>query len=109
MPTRRVLSPEPARRPAVSRQRLCVPRPAADAGGILSVVRDLGCLQIDLDMDRRRSRPNVHAMYAEPEPPPTEEARKRVAEAVEALAEFLGAEEIRDTRRIPTPWRDTLR
>lgn len=41
------LTPTLARRLAVSRQRLAGPRPRADAAGILAVVRDLGCLQLD--------------------------------------------------------------
>ena len=36
-----------ARRLAITRQRLAGPRPPANARGILNVVRDLGCLQID--------------------------------------------------------------
>ena len=43
----RTLSPTIARRLAISRQRLAGPRPPADAAGILDVVRDLGCLQLD--------------------------------------------------------------
>jgi len=41
------LSPPLARRLALARQHLAGPRPPADAAGILSVVRDLGCLQLD--------------------------------------------------------------
>src|SRR5919202_1863418 len=43
----RVISPELARRLAIVRQRLAGPRPPADAAGIIEVVRDLGCLQLD--------------------------------------------------------------
>ena len=43
----RILSPTLARRFAITRQRLAGPRPAATAAGILDVVRDLGCLQLD--------------------------------------------------------------
>src|SRR5439155_19135663 len=43
----RVLSPALARRLAIARQRLAGPRPPADAAGIMDVVRDLGCLQLD--------------------------------------------------------------
>ncbi|HUS16692.1 MAG TPA: crosslink repair DNA glycosylase YcaQ family protein [Chloroflexia bacterium] len=41
------LTPTLARRLAITRQRLAGPRPAPDAAGILEVVRDLGCLQLD--------------------------------------------------------------
>lgn len=36
-----------ARRLAITRQRLAGPAPATDAGSMLDVVRDLGCLQLD--------------------------------------------------------------
>ncbi len=41
------ISPETARRLAITRQRLAGKQPNPDAESILSVVRDLGCLQID--------------------------------------------------------------
>ncbi|MBI3244052.1 MAG: YcaQ family DNA glycosylase [Chloroflexi bacterium] len=41
------LSPTLARRLAITRQRLAGPRPAPDSNGIMDVVRDLGCLQLD--------------------------------------------------------------
>lgn len=42
-----VLTPTIARRLAVTRQRLSGPRASADSAGILDVVRDIGCLQLD--------------------------------------------------------------
>ena len=45
--TIRKLSPTLARRLAITRQRLAGPRPSNDVNGILEVVRDLGCLQLD--------------------------------------------------------------
>jgi uncharacterized protein len=49
MPPRatRVVSVATARRLAISRQRLAGQRPAGDADGIMEVLRDLGCLQLD--------------------------------------------------------------
>ena len=47
MPSSLVVSPAVARRMAVTRQRLAGPSPSPDAGGIMEVVRDLGCLQLD--------------------------------------------------------------
>lgn len=41
------LSPALARRLAITRQRLAGPRPAPDAEGVMNIVRDLGCLQLD--------------------------------------------------------------
>jgi uncharacterized protein YcaQ len=36
-----------ARRLAITKQRLAGPRPPADTHGIMEVIRDLGCLQLD--------------------------------------------------------------
>lgn len=41
------LTPTQARRLAITRQRLAGPPPAASPEGLLGVVRDLGCLQLD--------------------------------------------------------------
>jgi uncharacterized protein YcaQ len=41
------LTPTLARRLAVTRQRLAGPRPEATPAGIMEVIRDIGCLQID--------------------------------------------------------------
>lgn len=41
------LTPALARRLAITRQRLAGPRPPDNAAGILDVMRDLGCLQLD--------------------------------------------------------------
>ena len=43
----RSISPTVARRLALTRQRLAGPRPSDDETGIVDVVRDIGCLQID--------------------------------------------------------------
>jgi uncharacterized protein YcaQ len=43
----RTISATTARRLAITRQRLAGPSGKRDAGGILNVVRDLGCLQLD--------------------------------------------------------------
>jgi len=41
------ITPRTARRLAIVRQRLAGPRPTPDRSGIMEVVRDLGCLQVD--------------------------------------------------------------
>lgn len=43
----RTITLETARRLAIIRQRLAGPRSVSDAGGILNLIRDLGCLQLD--------------------------------------------------------------
>jgi uncharacterized protein YcaQ len=47
MATMRTISPTTARRLAIARQRLAGPKVCPDADGMLDVVRDLGCLQLD--------------------------------------------------------------
>ncbi len=42
-----VISSTLARRLAITRQHLAGPRPSADSSGLMEVVRDLGCLQLD--------------------------------------------------------------
>lgn len=42
-----ILTPTLARRLAVTRQRLAGPRPEATPAGIMEIMRDIGCLQID--------------------------------------------------------------
>ncbi len=43
----RTLTATDARRLAITKQRLAGPQPSPDAAGMLQVVRDLGCLQLD--------------------------------------------------------------
>src|SRR5215213_2854586 len=47
MSTIRTISPTTARRLTVSRQRLAGPQVCPDVEGMMGVVRDLGCLQLD--------------------------------------------------------------
>jgi uncharacterized protein len=42
-----VIAPQLARRLAIVRQRLAGPQPTADPAGVLGLVRELGCLQLD--------------------------------------------------------------
>lgn len=46
-PPPRTITPTTARRLAITRQHLAGPRPTTDAAGMLNVIRDLGCLQLD--------------------------------------------------------------
>ncbi len=47
MTTPRTITLATARRLAITRQRLAGPRPAPDAAGILALIQDLGCVQLD--------------------------------------------------------------
>ncbi len=63
--------------------------------------------RIDSTMDRAHARLNVNAVYAEPNAP--ENAARAIANAVEELGAFLGAEDIMYTRRVPTAWKRALK
>src|SRR2546425_311588 len=43
----RTISPTIARRMAVARQRLAGPRPPAETAGMMDILSDIGCLQLD--------------------------------------------------------------
>src|SRR5437588_5777586 len=43
----RTISPTAARRMAIARQRLAGPRPQPEAAGIMDILSDIGCLQLD--------------------------------------------------------------
>ncbi|HEY7198004.1 MAG TPA: crosslink repair DNA glycosylase YcaQ family protein [Gaiellaceae bacterium] len=63
--------------------------------------------RIDPAFDRKTRRLTVNAVHAEPEAPG--EAGPSLAQAVEELAAFLGAEEIAYPADVPKPWRKALR
>jgi uncharacterized protein len=65
--------------------------------------------RIDPSMDRKRERLQVNAVYAEPGAPTGRAASERIAEAVEGLADFLGAKEVAYPGRVPDIWRRGLR
>jgi hypothetical protein len=65
--------------------------------------------RVDPEMDREHERLIVNAVYAEPGAPATRAAGGAVAGAIEDLAAFLGAREIRyNRRRVPAAWKRNL-
>ena len=63
--------------------------------------------RVDPEMDRERGALKVNAVYAEPDAPKA--AGGAVAGAIEDLAAFLGAREIRyNRRRVPAVWKHHL-
>jgi hypothetical protein len=63
--------------------------------------------RVDPEMDREQGTLRVHAVYAEPDAPPA--AGRAVAGALEDLAAFLGAREIRyNRRRVPAIWKRVI-
>lgn len=74
---------------------------------ILSGDRLIG--RSDVRMDRAQGRLMVNAVYAERDAPRTRTAGRALAGAIEELAEFLRARDIRYGRRVPQAWKRTLR
>lgn len=60
--------------------------------------------RIDPLMDRKAKRLNINAIYAEPKAPTDHETVQGIARAIQELAEYLGANEIAFTERIPAGW-----
>lgn len=63
--------------------------------------------RIDPRFDRTTRILHLNAVYAERDAPAT--AGRAVAKAIDELATWLGAEDVRSTRRMPTAWRTALR
>ena len=64
--------------------------------------------RIDPKMDRKASRLDINAVYAESGAPMTVEVARSVNDSVQSLAEFLGAREITYASRVPVGWRKIL-
>ncbi|MEK6275632.1 MAG: crosslink repair DNA glycosylase YcaQ family protein [Actinomycetota bacterium] len=63
--------------------------------------------RVDPTMDRTANVFRVNAVYAEEAAP--EGAGPAIARAIERLGEWLGADEIAYSRKVPPAWRDSLR
>lgn len=64
--------------------------------------------RIDPVMDRKKKRLTINAVHAEPTAPKSQEAAQAVADTIEELGKWLGAEEIRYMPHVPTFWKNAL-
>jgi uncharacterized protein YcaQ len=64
--------------------------------------------RVDPKMDRERDRLVINAVHAEPEAPMTSETAREIANAVEELSLFLGANRIHYGQKVPQGWRSAL-
>jgi len=65
--------------------------------------------RMDAAMDRACGALKINAVYAERDAPKTRPAIRAIADAVERLAEFLGAQKIEFPRRVPRGWESMRR
>lgn len=93
------------------RLEVYVPKPKRKYGcyvmPILHGDRFIG--RVDPVMDRKRGRLTINAVYVESDATKSKETARAVATTIEELGAFLGAEEIRYGRRMPTGWKSLLR
>ncbi|HLF24737.1 MAG TPA: crosslink repair DNA glycosylase YcaQ family protein [Anaerolineae bacterium] len=65
--------------------------------------------RLDPKLDRARGVLTINAVYAEPDAPTTRTTARAVAQAIQALALFLGAKDIAyNRRRVPAAWKRDL-
>lgn len=65
--------------------------------------------RVDPRMDRENERLLVNSVHAERGAPNDKEVSAKIGETIERLAEFLGADEVVYTGRVPSAWRSSLR
>jgi uncharacterized protein len=65
--------------------------------------------RLDPKFDRETSTLRINSVHAEPGAPKSKEVSSAFATTVERLADFLGAESVAYSRRIPTEWKRSLR
>ncbi len=65
--------------------------------------------RVDSKMDRLQNRLQINAIYAEPDATQSRPAGRAIADAIEGLGTFLGANEIVTSRRVPAAWKRELR
>ncbi|MGI0128843.1 MAG: DNA glycosylase AlkZ-like family protein [Thermoplasmata archaeon] len=64
--------------------------------------------RIDPRLDRASKRLEIKGVHAEPGAPRGRSVAAQLAERIEQLATFLGAETVVYSDRVPTEWRDAL-
>jgi uncharacterized protein YcaQ len=65
--------------------------------------------RIDPKMDRKTGILSINALHAEPGVEVSAQSGKKIAGAVQELAEFLGAKEIQVNGQVPEGWKQTFR
>ena len=65
--------------------------------------------RIDPKMDREHGRLHIHAVHAEAGAPRNRSTARAIRDAIEELAQFLGANEIHYTKLVPTGWQRDLK
>lgn len=65
--------------------------------------------RIDPKMDRKASRLDINAVYAESDAPMTVKVAQSIDESIQSLAAFLGARETTYASHVPAGWRKILR
>jgi uncharacterized protein len=64
--------------------------------------------RIDPKVDRERRRLLVHSVHAEPDAPMDRETGSEVGRAIQRLGEFVGAESVEYSSRVPSGWKASL-
>ena len=65
--------------------------------------------RLDPKFDRETSTLRINSVHSEPGAPKSKEVSSAIAAAIERLADFLGAETVDYTSRIPNEWKRSLR
>jgi uncharacterized protein YcaQ len=93
------------------RSEIYVPKQMREYGHYVMPILDGEELvgRIDPQMDRERASLEIHAVHAEPGRNRDPAIGRRLGEALASLAEFLGAERLELSRRVPTAWRRGIR
>jgi hypothetical protein len=65
--------------------------------------------RVDPEMDRRNGSLLIHSIHAERGAPSDKEVSMKIGDTIERLSEFLGAEEVAYSSRIPKAWKTYLR
>ena len=71
--------------------------------------RDRFIGRIDPHMDKGSRKLIIDSVHAEPDAPTDKEISSKIGRTIERLAEFLGANEVVYTDRVPAFWQNSLR
>lgn len=65
--------------------------------------------RVDPKLDKENRTLVINSVHAEPGAPKGREVASEIADTIGEMADFLGAEEVKYTNRVPEPWRSALR